>query len=327
MSGGMSKNNDHVEFRIDSEIFPRLLGVGDANLRYLENQFRSRLTARGGMISVRGPADECEKVRRVFLDLEALYRDRREVTIADIDTVLRLAGFNGNQANQAMAGKSTIRVEVPQGAVTAKSDHQEKYLRAMEKNPIVFSIGPAGTGKTYLAVAMAVNQFQRRLIDKIILVRPVVETGETLGFLPGDILEKVDPYFRPLYDALDEMLSRERVRRFIDRGMIEIAPLAYMRGRTLNNASVILDEAQNTTSGQMKMFLTRLGASSHAVLTGDVTQIDLPDPSKSGLLEARELLQGIEGIAFVEFNEKDVVRHRLVADILRAYHTRLEQDD
>ncbi|MFH0765567.1 MAG: PhoH family protein [Calditrichota bacterium] len=171
-------------------------------------------------------------------------------------------------------------------------------------------------------MAAAVERFQQRMADKIILVRPVVESGETLGYLPGDILEKVDPYFRPLYDALDDMISRDRVKRFIDRGLIEIAPLAYMRGRTLNHAFVILDEAQNTTSGQMKMFLTRLGASSRAVLTGDLTQIDLPDPSASGLLEAKALLQGINGIAFIEFDDKDVVRHKLVAEILRAYQSR-----
>jgi phosphate starvation-inducible PhoH-like protein len=189
----------------------------------------------------------------------------------------------------------------------------------IEQKAIVFGIGPAGTGKTFLAVAKAVDWYHRRLVDKIILVRPVVETGETLGFLPGDILEKVDPYFRPLYDALDEMLTRDRVRRFIERGAIEVAPLAYMRGRTLNHAFVILDEAQNTTSGQMKMFLTRLGISSRAVLTGDLTQIDLTDPSKSGLLEAKQILSKVEGIEFVEFNDTDVVRHPLVADILRAY--------
>ena len=210
-------------------------------------------------------------------------------------------------------------IETPRGSIKTRGQMQERYVWMIEKTSIVFSIGPAGTGKTFLAVAMAVSQLQQRMVDKIILVRPVVESGETLGFLPGDILEKVDPYFRPLYDALDEMLSRDRVRRFIDKGFIEIAPLAYMRGRTLSNAFVILDEAQNTTSGQMKMFLTRLGVGSKAVLTGDLTQVDLPDPKSSGLLQAWELLQGIKGIGFVEFSEGDVVRHRLVADIIRAY--------
>lgn len=316
----MSKEYEQVQFHIDNEIFPRLLGVGDANLRYLESRFISRLTARGGKISVNGPADEAEKIRRVFLDLEAMYREKRNVTISDIDTVLRLAGFNGGLDSTSPEGESGIIIEVPSGAIQTRGKHQSRYIRLMEKKSIVFAVGPAGTGKTYLAVAMAIDRLQRKLVDRIILVRPVVESGETLGFLPGDIMEKVDPYFRPLYDALDEMLSRDRVRRYIDRGMIEIAPLAYMRGRTLNKAFVILDEAQNTTSGQMKMFLTRLGVSSMAVLTGDLTQVDLPDPSRSGLEEARELLQGIEGIGFILFNEKDVVRHRLVAEILRAYN-------
>jgi phosphate starvation-inducible PhoH-like protein len=197
----------------------------------------------------------------------------------------------------------------------------------MEKNPIVFSTGPAGTGKTYLAVAMAVDRFQRKLVEKIILVRPVVESGENLGFLPGDILEKVDPYFRPLYDALDDMISRENVRRLIEKGHIEVAPLAYMRGRTLNRAFVILDEAQNTTSGQMKMFLTRLGAESRAVLTGDLSQVDLPTSTLSGLEEAKGILTGINGIGFIEFNENDVVRHKLVADILRAYKAKAAESE
>ncbi len=315
----MKKENNQIEFDIDHEIFPRLLGVGDVNLRYLQSRFKSSLTARGSRISIRGSAEECSRVKRVFQDLEALYREKYEVDMADIDTVLRLAGFNGDQGIDGTQDSGAIRLDVPRSTVYSKNAHQERYIRAMESNSIVFSIGPAGTGKTYLAVAAAVDRYHRRSIDKIILVRPVIESGETLGYLPGDILEKVDPYFRPLYDALDEMMSREKVRRSIDRGSIEIAPLAYMRGRTLNNAFVILDEAQNTTSGQMKMFLTRLGASSRAVLTGDLTQVDLPDPSRSGLLEARDLLQGIDGISFITFNDKDVVRHKLVADILRAY--------
>ncbi len=315
----MNRDPERTEFVIDSDVFPRLLGVGDANLRYLEERIGSRLTARGGKICVQGPVGERERIRRVFLDLEALYRDQREVSVSDIDIILRLAGYNGDRSTDTAASRGSVVLEVPQGRIYAKGSRQERYLRAIEENAVVFSIGPAGTGKTYLAVGAAIDRFHRRRVSKIILTRPVIETGETLGYLPGDILEKVDPYFRPLYDALDEMLSRDRVRRFIDRGMIEIAPLAYMRGRTLNNAFVILDEAQNTTPGQMKMFLTRLGSSSRAVLTGDLTQIDLPDPSKSGLLQARELLQGIEGIAFVEFSKMDVVRHRLVAEILRAY--------
>lgn len=310
-----------MEISIDNDIFPRLLGVGDKNLRFIEQNFTSRLTARDGRISVQGPDDEMEQIRRVFTDLEALCRERPEATDDDIKTILRLAGVSGDHVpiEEGLAHRSIKVIETPHGAIQTRGAIQERYVRTIEKMSITFAVGPAGTGKTYLAVAMAVDRFQRRMVDRIILVRPVVETGETLGFLPGDILEKVDPYFRPLYDALDEILTRERVRRFIDKGLIEIAPLAYMRGRTLSNAFVILDEAQNTTSGQMKMFLTRLGVGSTAVLTGDLTQIDLSDPTASGMLEAFDLLQGIKGIGFIEFSDKDVVRHRLVADILRAY--------
>jgi len=318
----MKEDNSVVEILIDDEIFPRLLGVGDGNLRLIENNFESRLTARDGRILIKGNRAEVEPIRRVFLDLEALVRSRSHVSMDDIKTILRLVGTADNDEDQASEDSESVGVviETPRGMITTKGTLQARYVSLMEKVSILFSTGPAGTGKTYLAVAMAIDRFQRRIVDKIILVRPVVETGETLGFLPGDILDKVDPYFRPLYDALDEMLSRDQVRRFIDRGLIEVAPLAYMRGRTLNKAFVILDEAQNTTSGQMKMFLTRLGVGSMAVLTGDLTQIDLHDPEKSGLREAKELLQGIKGIGFIDFSDRDVVRHRLVADILRAYN-------
>ncbi len=313
----MTQETNYVD--VDDAIIPSILGVKDDNLRYIETFFQSKLTVRGGKIAIQGTHEEFEKIKRVFIDLEALFRSRKKASRDDIAVILRLAGFTG-EVNQksTVVGKSVV-IDTPRGIIRPRGDNQTHYVKMMEKQSIVFSLGPAGTGKTYLAVAMAVDKLQRRYVEKIILTRPVVESGESLGFLPGDIQEKVDPYFRPLYDALDDMLTRERVRRFIDRGVIEIAPLAYMRGRTLNNAFVILDEAQNTTSGQMKMFLTRLGPMSRAVLTGDLTQIDLQDKRTSGLLEANELLQGIDGIGFVEFTDKDVVRHRLVADILRAY--------
>ncbi len=313
---------DPIQFdiEINDVIFPLLLGEGDANLRYLEGHFDSQLTARGSRIIVKGPTDESDRIKRVFSDLESLYLRRSDVSAKDIRTILRLAGFTGGASSTVVpVDQGPVVFDSSRGPVRARGENQERYIAMIEQKAIVFGIGPAGTGKTYLAVAKAVDWYHRRLVDKIILVRPVVETGETLGFLPGDILEKVDPYFRPLYDALDEMLTREKVRRFIERGAIEVAPLAYMRGRTLNHAFVILDEAQNTTSGQMKMFLTRLGISSRAVLTGDLTQIDLTDASKSGLLEAQQVLSQIEGIGFVDFTDTDVVRHPLVADILRAY--------
>ncbi len=310
---------------VDDAITPILYGAGDEHLRYIERYVNSKISARGNRIFVRGPLNEQEKLKRVFNDLEALCHQREDISFKDIDTILRLAGIYWNHQKdnslQPDVNEAIIVCEAARTVVKTRGLNQEKYVRMMNEQTIVFAIGPAGTGKTYLAVAKSVDAFQRRQVEKIILVRPVVETGETLGFLPGDILEKVDPYFRPLYDALSEMLTLDRMRRFIDRGLIEIAPLAYMRGRTLNNAFVILDEAQNTTSGQMKMFLTRLGESSRAVLTGDLTQIDLPDPSKSGLLEARALLQNIKGIGFIEFNEKDVVRHPLVTQILKAYNS------
>jgi phosphate starvation-inducible PhoH-like protein len=317
----MREESGQLEIILDDAIVPRLLGEGDANLQFIEKHFESQLTVRGSRIVVRGPEPERERIRRVFADLESLFLSRNDVTMKDIRTILNLSGFSGGSGNGAGSSPSdgSVVFESPRGPVKCRGANQERYVRLMEQKAIVFGLGPAGTGKTYLAVAKAVDWYHRRLVDKIILVRPVVETGETLGYLPGDILEKVDPYFRPLYDALDDMLTHERVRRFIDRGAIEVAPLAYMRGRTLSHAFVILDEAQNTTSGQMKMFLTRLGVSSRAVLTGDLTQIDLPDPSKSGLFEARQILSEIEGIGFIEFTDQDVVRHPLVAEILRAY--------
>ncbi|MCX8106036.1 MAG: PhoH family protein, partial [Ignavibacterium album] len=203
--------------------------------------------------------------------------------------------------------------------VKAKTPGQKKYIQIAQKNDICFAIGPAGTGKTYLAVALAVSALKKGLVKKIILARPAVEAGESLGFLPGDFQEKIDPYLRPLYDALDEMLPTEKLRAYIEKGIVEIVPLAYMRGRTLNNAYVILDEAQNATALQMKMFLTRLGANSKAIITGDITQIDLPSKTKSGLIQAKEILQGISGVGFVYFDKEDVVRHKLVKDIINAY--------
>lgn len=317
-------NITETYIQLDDAVMPQILGADDVNLRYIEGRVRSSLSARGSRIWIKGPLGEQERLRRVFLDLEALCHQRSDISLEDVDIVLRLSGFNGGvgtvvEVERSDGEEGSIVYETPRGIVRARGVHQELYLKLMEQETVVFAIGPAGTGKTYLAVAKAVDIFQRRLVDKIILVRPVVEAGETLGYLPGDILEKVDPYFRPLYDALGEMVGIERMRRFIDRGLIEVAPLAYMRGRTLNHAFVILDEAQNTTSAQMKMFLTRLGASSRAVCTGDLTQIDLPDPQKSGLLEAKRLLKGIKGIGFVEFDEGDVVRHPLVSEILKAY--------
>lgn len=318
MDSWEGKFEDNNVIDIDMAVFPLILGENDVKLRYLESHFQPKLTVRNNNIYIHDDGVEGRKVKRVFMDIIALHREINDVKSEDIDTILRLGGFKKGDRRGADKLETTV-VDVQKRNVKTRGANQNQYVKLIEKRSIVFSTGPAGTGKTYLAVAMAVNLFQRKCVEKIILVRPVVESGETLGFLPGDIMEKVDPYFRPLYDALGEMLSSERVRKYIEKGQIEVAPLAYMRGRTLNNAFVILDEAQNTTHGQMKMFLTRLGQGSKAVLTGDLTQIDLPQSNNSGLSEAWELLQGVEDIGFVKFDEGDVVRHKLVADILRAY--------
>jgi len=320
-------DEDQILIIVENNLLPLVLGVEDANIRYLEQRIQARITVRDNQVRIFGAGSDADKLTRVINDLAGVARQNGKVTIDDIAVILRLAGINGekkggttvNGGSPVPEYSEAVILDTPRGQIKPRGIRQANYVKMIDRLPIVFGIGPAGTGKTYLAVAMAIDKLQRRLVDKIILTRPVIESGEALGFLPGDILEKVDPYFRPLYDALDEMLSTDRVKRYIDKGIIEVAPLAYMRGRTLNNAVVILDEAQNTTSGQMKMFLTRLGVQSSSIITGDLTQIDLPKGVPSGLAEAQSILQGIQGIGFVEFNDTDVVRHKLVADILRAY--------
>lgn len=329
-------DEEQILITVDNNILPLILGLEDANIRYLEQRIPARITVRDNQIRLFGAGVDTERLTRVINDLVGLARQNGKVTTEDIVVVLRLAGVNGEKKNNnggprdnsESADYSQMAIlDTPRGQIKPRGARQATYVKLIDRLPIVFGIGPAGTGKTYLAVAMAIDRLQRRLVDKIILTRPVIESGEALGFLPGDILEKVDPYFRPLYDALDEMLSTDRVKRYIDKGIIEVAPLAYMRGRTLNNAVVILDEAQNTTTGQMKMFLTRLGVQSTAIITGDLTQIDLPKGVTSGLADAQVILQGIQGIGFVQFNDSDVVRHKLVGDILRAYDSHKAEKD
>jgi len=322
----LSNNIQKSIITVNTDTFPAILGVRDDNFRYLQKCFDSDLVARDGKFFIKGQAEELGRIKRVFNDLQALYKMKRNIDISDIEVIVRMTGIKLGTRNTGNSMNNNQYSKVKTGKVRALGEHQARYIKAMEKYEIVFASGSAGTGKTYLALGMAAELFFGRVVDKIILVRPVVESGETLGFLPGDILDKVDPYFRPLYDALDEIMSRDKVRKYIANGQIEIAPLAYMRGRTLNNAFVILDEAQNTTLGQMKMFLTRLGSSSRTVLTGDLSQIDLKGIEKCGLEEAMELLGGIDGIGFVKFDEGDVVRHRLVADILRAYSKQTTQE-
>ena len=303
-----------------------LLGLHDSNLQILENRFDSSIVVRGGVVSLQGEREEVEKLEKIFQELMFLLGKNGNLTTNDVETVIDLVTINGESAAPGTVASALARDEFDSAIlytknqiIRSKTSGQKEYLRQVRKNDIVFAIGPAGTGKTYLAVAIAVSSLKNNEISKIVLTRPAVEAGENLGFLPGDLKEKVDPYLRPLYDALDDMLPAEKLRSYLEKRIIEIAPLAYMRGRTLNNAFVILDEAQNASAMQMKMFLTRLGSSSRAIVTGDVTQIDLPNHAASGLVQIQEVLKGIEGIAFVYLDRNDVVRHKLVKDIIDAY--------
>ena len=303
-----------------------LLGLNDAHLHVLENKFDAAITVRGGNITFRGDQHEVEQLEKIFKELIYILKKNESLSIGDIETVIDLVRVNGEPAiphsvSEQMPADELEKVVLftRNGIIRAKTRVQQEYIRQIQKNDIVFGIGPAGTGKTYLAVAMAVAALKNREIMKIMLARPAVEAGESLGFLPGDLQEKVDPYLRPLYDALDDMIPPEKLKTYVERRVIEVVPLAYMRGRTLNNAFVILDEAQNASAMQMKMFLTRLGANSKAIITGDVTQIDLPAKTISGLVQIQEVLQKIDGIRFCYFDKSDVVRHKLVKDIIDAY--------
>jgi phosphate starvation-inducible PhoH-like protein len=294
-----------------------LLGVNDQNITLIESYFTTAISVRGENILLRGTPEEIEILEKVFNELAFLVNKNRQLTQQDIELVIQLAK-NGQEVvsdNDIDAAILFTKNDV----IKAKTPGQFEFIKVARKNDIVFAIGPAGTGKTYLSVALAVAAFKNHLVSKIVLCRPAVEAGESLGFLPGDFREKIDPYLRPLYDALEDMMPYEKLKYYLERNQIEIVPLAYMRGRTLNNAFVILDEAQNATALQMKMFLTRLGANSKAIITGDVTQIDLPSKKESGLVQAQAILAGIDGVAFVYFTKQDVVRHKLVKDILNAY--------
>ena len=295
-----------------------LFGTHDENLKRIEQAFEVRLAARGNRLKIVGDEERTPVVEHLFTELGALLEAGYPLRPVDVETSIRVV--------QESPRASLVEFFLADGVlaavrrkVTPRGLNQQLYLRAMVDYDLVISIGPAGTGKTYLAVAMAAALLQEQQIKRIILARPAVEAGERLGFLPGDLVEKVNPYLRPLYDALYDILGFDKVGRLMERGTIEVAPIAFMRGRTLNDSFVILDEAQNTTSEQMKMFLTRIGFNSKAVVNGDVTQVDLPQGRTSGLNEAREVLEGLSGIKFVEFDERDVVRHRLVQTIVRAY--------
>jgi phosphate starvation-inducible protein PhoH and related proteins len=295
-----------------------LFGSYDENLKHLESLFNVRIRTQGHDLLVEGDSANLDKVDRVVGQLSSLMRDGLKLSNADVKTASDLVAQDTlvDLRDHFLKGSLTA---AGKRRVSPKTVNQRRYLDAIEQHDIVFGIGPAGTGKTYLAMAQAVAALVAKKVSRIILARPAVEAGEKLGFLPGDLQEKVNPYLRPLYDALYDMLDAERVARYIERGTIEIAPIAFMRGRTLNDSFVILDEAQNTTSEQMKMFLTRLGFGAKAVITGDITQIDLPLGRVSGLVEAMKVVGSIEGIAFVYFDERDVVRHKLVQQIVKAY--------
>ncbi|MCX5801701.1 MAG: PhoH family protein [Candidatus Eisenbacteria bacterium] len=294
----------------------RLLGREDCNLRIIEARFKARVVVRNDVIAVSGPENEVRPLVRVLEGLIALVKEGRVLEEHDVSYAIDSVE---EQTSQTLDNAQRTVYHLEHLSVSPRTVGQAKYLKAIEEFDVVFSIGPAGTGKTYLAVAAAVNALKVKIVDRILLVRPAVEAGESLGFLPGGFEDKVNPYMRPLYDALHEMLSFDRMKRFIELGVIEIAPLAYMRGRTLSNSFVILDEGQNTTLGQMKMFLTRLGAHSRAVVTGDITQVDLADSSQSGLIQVQSILGRVEGIKFIYLTERDVVRHKLVKDIIMAF--------
>jgi phosphate starvation-inducible PhoH-like protein len=303
---------------LSEEGIENVYGARDANLKHIESLLNVQIRTQGGEITIEGdPKDEL-RAQQIFRQLKELMDEGYPLSNGDVKTAAQLLVENADLDLRDYFLRGGQK-QVTRRRVTPKSVNQRRYLDAIEQFDIVFGVGPAGTGKTYLAMGQAVTYLLEKKVSRIILARPAVEAGEKLGFLPGDIAEKVNPYLRPLYDALYDMMDTEKATRLIERGTIEVAPIAFMRGRTLNDAFVILDEAQNTTSEQMKMFLTRLGFGSKAVVTGDITQIDLPNARVSGLVEALKVVRDIDGIGFVYFDEKDVVRHKLVQQIVKAY--------
>jgi phosphate starvation-inducible PhoH-like protein len=302
----------------DLELARQLFGEQDAHLKRLADLLAIRVSARGNTVHLNGEEEAVDLSRRVLEQLYGLLKQKYPVYPNDIDYALRILREN-HTADLQKIFLDTVFITSKKRTITPKNQNQKSYIEAIRDYDIVFGIGPAGTGKTYLAMAMAVSALSKGTVNRIILTRPAVEAGESLGFLPGDLADKVDPYLRPLYDALHDMMRFEKVAALMQNGVIEVAPLAFMRGRTLNEAFIILDEAQNTTTEQMKMFLTRIGFNSKAVVTGDITQIDLPSGKSSGLIEAQAILTPVEGIRFIHFTKQDVVRHRLVQDIINAY--------
>ena len=308
------KKNIEISSNIET-----LFGTRDENLHVLEDGLNITIDLRSDSIELEGAARDVARAEQLLADYDYLQRTGYSFTNGDLNSMLRVLIADPNSTLRGLADAGRQRSFGGRRSVQPKSLNQRRYLEAIEKYDMVFGIGPAGTGKTYLAVAMAISALLAKRVNRIILARPAVEAGERLGFLPGTLQEKIDPYLRPLYDALYDMLDPEKVDRYLEKNVIEIAPIAFMRGRTLNDSFVILDEAQNTTSEQMKMFVTRLGFNSKAVITGDITQIDLPTARRSGLLQAMDILKSVEGLAFVHFDQTDVVRHQLVQRIIQAY--------
>ena len=294
------------------------MGVGDQNIIALQNHVDAQIVIRGTTMHLNGKKDELLLIESIVKEMMIAINKAGFIEPNQIHGFLDFPS-NEKEHDSIINEDEAIILFTHKGSVQARTVGQKKYLKAVNNNDIIFAIGPAGTGKTYQAVAMAVSDLKNRSVDRIIITRPAVEAGEHLGFLPGDLKDKVDPYLTPLYDALNDMIQKDKLKYYLDNKIIEIAPLAYMRGRTLHNSFIILDEAQNVTPMQMKMFLTRLGVTSKAIITGDITQIDLPNDNQSGLIDATSVLKNVDGIAFVEFDESDVVRHRLVKNIIKAY--------
>jgi phosphate starvation-inducible PhoH-like protein len=312
-------DNNQIELTFSNiDLTRQLFGEHNSNLLRIAEATDVTINTRGGKVFIQGESFATSLAQNVLNQLYSLLKEGYPVHTNDIDYAVRVLSGN-DRARLKDIFLDTVYITSKKSLVTPKSQTQKEYIDAIRKYDIVFGIGPAGTGKTYLAMAMAVSALSKGLVSRIILTRPAVEAGEELGFLPGDLAEKVDPYLRPLYDALHDMMRFEKVASLMQKGAIEVAPIAFMRGRTLNDSFIILDEAQNTTSEQMKMFLTRIGFNSKAVITGDITQIDLPPGRISGLIETKNILQGIKGIEFIFFSKTDVVRHKLVQDIIKAY--------
>jgi len=302
----------------DLQLVNALFGAHNENLRRIARTIGVKINAKGNAVTIQGDDLDVHLSKRVLDDLYALLKKGYPLFPNDVDYAIRMIS-NDQNVNLENIFLDTVYISSRKRVITPKSLAQKRYIDAIRKHDLVIGIGPAGTGKTYLAMAMAVAFLMKQEVERIVLTRPAVEAGEKLGFLPGNLYEKVNPYLRPLYDALHDMMDFDRVSKLVEKGIIEVAPLAFMRGRTLNDSFVILDEAQNTGPEQMKMFLTRLGFSSKAVITGDITQVDLPENKASGLIEIQDILKGIEGIEFVYFSDRDVVRHPLVQDIIKAY--------